>query len=341
MVNLACKMKQKLSEAKKKFKRPVAEINWQNRKMINNFLQRKSLSSNKIVGTASTKDIDLVTTQCSTWYKHKMSLTNNEWTELKWVMFTKRRCIIHEDSSWVKIESEHSRRELRKHMEVMKHIGAMGDMESTAEGVVITYQKGGQEFPHMHEKRQAWEDLVHRTKMKSWGNSMKLIHHYGVRLTDWSSIRARMRAGEAKSKGTTGASSDQPDFADSSEDEAQPAPGEDEEAAQNDSNKEKNNSPGKAKRKKKASKPDKNWEQWNWKLGDLNVGDMNKRTSFKWKQLATIMDKNKLDGLAIQEHRLTDDSSFVAENLSHLKLYLTPCTKGDENGPLQLEVLHS
>ena len=44
------------------------------------------------------------------------------------------------------------------------------------------------------------------------------------------------------------------------------------------------------------------------------------------------MDKNKLDGLAIQEHRLTDDSSFIAEELHHLKLYLTPCTKGDKDG---------
>ena len=65
----------------------------------------------------------------------------------------------------------------------------------------------------------------------------------------------------------------------------------------------------------------------------INGGDMRKKTSFKWKQLATIMDKNKLDGLAVQEHRLTDDSSFVAEGMGHLRLYLTPCTKGDKGGP--------
>ena len=89
----------------------------------------------------------------------------------------------------------------------------------------------------------------------------------------------------------------------------------------------------KKQKKKRKSKKDKDWEQWNWTLGNINAGDMRKRTSFKWKQLATIMDKNKLDGLAIQEHRLTDDSSFVAEGMGHLRLYLTPCTKGDKGGP--------
>ena len=92
-----------------------------------------------------------------------------------------------------------------------------------------------------------------------------------------------------------------------------------------------NNSQRRQKRKGRLRR-DKDWEQWNWTLGNINAGDMRKRTSFKWKQLATIMDKNKLDGLAIQEHRLTDDSSFVAEGMGHLRLYLTPCTKGDKGG---------
>ena len=60
---------------------------------------------------------------------------------------------------------------------------------------------------------------------------------------------------------------------------------------------------------------------------------MRKKTPFKWKELATIMDKNKLDGLAIQEHILTDDSSFVAEGMGDLRLYPTPCTKGDKGEP--------
>ena len=33
------------------------------------------------------------------------------------------------------------------------------------------------------------------------------------------------------------------------------------------------------------------------------------------------------------EHRFTDDSSFVAEGMGHLRLYLTPCTRGDKGGP--------
>ena len=83
----------------------------------------------------------------------------------------------------------------------------------------------------------------------------------------------------------------------------------------------------------KKSEKDEGWKQWNRALWNINAGDMRKKTSFKWKQLATIMDKNKLDGLAIQEHRLIDDSSCVAEEMGHLRLYLTPCTKGDKGGP--------
>ena len=71
------------------------------------------------------------------------------------------------------------------------------------------------------------------------------------------------------------------------------------------------------KRKKRSRKPkkDEDWEKWNWTLGNINAGDIRKKTTFKWKQLATIMDRNKLDGPAIQDHRLTDDSSFVAEGM--------------------------
>ena len=29
--------------------------------------------------------------------------------------------------------------------------------------------------------------------MRAWGESIKLVHHYGARLLEWSSIKARMR----------------------------------------------------------------------------------------------------------------------------------------------------
>ena len=31
--------------------------------------------------------------------------------------------------------------------------------------------------------------------MNSWGEPIKLVHHYGARLMEWSSIKARMRGG--------------------------------------------------------------------------------------------------------------------------------------------------
>ena len=62
-------------------------------------------------------------------------------------MLTKKRCIIHEGSGYVKITSERSRRGLRRHMEVMGHIGALGDLEVSTSKEVITYQTNRCEFP--------------------------------------------------------------------------------------------------------------------------------------------------------------------------------------------------
>ena len=73
----------------------------------------------KIISTVSTKEIDLVTTNESAWYKHKMSIEGVKWTELRWMMITKKRCIVHEGSGYLKVASERSKTELRKHMEVM------------------------------------------------------------------------------------------------------------------------------------------------------------------------------------------------------------------------------
>jgi hypothetical protein len=52
--------------------------------------------------------------------------------------------------------------------------------------------------------------------MKLWGESIKLVHHYGVRLLEWSSITARLRG---RSPDTDTQSSKHIDFEDDSEDE--------------------------------------------------------------------------------------------------------------------------
>ena len=48
------------------------------------------------------------------------------------MMITKKRCIVHEGSGHLKVTSERSRREVRKHMEVMEHINALGGLEKSA-----------------------------------------------------------------------------------------------------------------------------------------------------------------------------------------------------------------
>ena len=257
-----------------------------------------------------------------------MSIEGGKWTELRWMMITKKRCIVHEGSGHFKVASERSRREVRKHMEVMEHINALGGLEKSTSKEVVTYQTNKCEFPPMQELKGLWESITQRWKMRAWGESIKLIHHYGARLLEWSSIKARMRGSSSDTNKQR--SSEHTEFEDDSDNDQQAEQSGAE--AEAEGNKGEDNSQKKQKKKRK-SKKDKDWEQWNWTLGNINAGDMRKRTSFKWKQLATIMDKNKLDGLAIQEHRLTDDSSFVAEGMGHLRLYLTPCTKGDKGGP--------
>ena len=56
------------------------------------------------------------------------------------MMITKKRCIIHEGSGYLKITSERPKRELRKHMEVTEHIKALGELENSVSDEVITYQ---------------------------------------------------------------------------------------------------------------------------------------------------------------------------------------------------------
>ena len=201
-------------------------------------------------------------------------------------------------------------------MEVMEHIKALGGLEKSTSKEVVTYQTNTDEFPPMQVQKGLWESVTQRYKMRAWGESVKLVHHYGARLLEWSSIKARMRGSTSDTnKHQSGELIDFEDDSDSDQQAEQNGAGAEDEGAKGQGNSQKKQ------KKKRRSKKDKDWEQWNWKLGNINAGDMRKRTSFKWKQLAIIMDKNKLDDLVIQEHRLTDDSSFVAEGMGHLRLY--------------------
>jgi hypothetical protein len=140
-------LKLKLKSIKSKFKRNVAETNWHNRALIKEFSTAGPHRLHKIIGTTSTKEVDMVTTDRSTWYKHKMSIEGGEWNEVRWMMITKKRCIVQQGSGYIKITSERSKRELRKHMEVMEHIKALGGLKKSVSNEVITYQTNTSEFP--------------------------------------------------------------------------------------------------------------------------------------------------------------------------------------------------
>ena len=55
--------------------------------------------------------------------------------------------------------------------------------------------------------------------MKAWGESIKLVHHYGARLLEWSSIKARMRG--CTSDTNKHQSSEHVDFEDDSDSDQQ------------------------------------------------------------------------------------------------------------------------
>ena len=77
------------------------------------------------------------------------------------MMITKKRCIVHEGSGYLKVTSERSKREMRKHMEVMEHINALGGLEKSTSKEVVTYQTNTCEFPPMQEQKGLWESIAH------------------------------------------------------------------------------------------------------------------------------------------------------------------------------------
>ena len=60
---------------------------------------------------------------------------------------TKKRCIVQQGSGYLKITSKRSKRELRKRMEVMEHIKALGGLRKSVSNEVITYRTNTSEFP--------------------------------------------------------------------------------------------------------------------------------------------------------------------------------------------------
>ena len=49
-----------------------------------------------------------------------------------------------------------------------------------------------------------------------------------------------------------------------------------------------------------------------WRLAQLNIGDAKKGGGAKWEGLSQFMDKHKLHGIALQELRLKDQTTFMS-----------------------------
>ena len=113
-----------------------------------------------------------------------MSIKGGEWTEVRWIIITKKRRIVRQGSRYLKETSERSKRESRKHMEVMGHINTLEELRKSVSNEVITYQTNESAPLPIQVQRGLWEDIAQRYQMKSWGESIELVHHYRARLLD-------------------------------------------------------------------------------------------------------------------------------------------------------------
>jgi hypothetical protein len=73
---------------------------------------------------------------------------------------------------------------------------------------------------------------------------------------------------------------------------------------------------------------------YKWRLAQLNMADAKKGGGTKWEGLAQFMDEHKLHGIALQELRLKDQTTFTAqkEKYKGLSLLIHPCIEGDKGG---------
>ena len=71
-----------------------------------------------------------------------------------------------------------------------------------------------------------------------------------------------------------------------------------------------------------------------WRLAQLNMADAKKGGGAKWLGLAQFMDAHKLHGIALQELRIKDQATFIAqkEKYKGLSLLMHPCIEGEKGG---------
>ena len=71
-----------------------------------------------------------------------------------------------------------------------------------------------------------------------------------------------------------------------------------------------------------------------WKLAQFNMADARQGGGTKWEDLALFMDEHTLHGIALQELRISDQTTFMSNKHKYkgLTLRMHPCIEGDSNG---------
>ena len=71
-----------------------------------------------------------------------------------------------------------------------------------------------------------------------------------------------------------------------------------------------------------------------WALAQFNMADARKGEGTKWEGLALFMDEHKLHGIALQDLRISDQTTFMSNKHKYkgLTLLMHPCIEGDMNG---------
>ena len=73
---------------------------------------------------------------------------------------------------------------------------------------------------------------------------------------------------------------------------------------------------------------------YKWRLAQFNMADARRGGGAKWEGLSQLMEEHKLHGIALQELRITDQTTFMANKHMYkgLTLLMHPCIEGDLGG---------
>ena len=74
---------------------------------------------------------------------------------------------------------------------------------------------------------------------------------------------------------------------------------------------------------------------YKWRLARFNMSDAKRGGEAKWEGLSQLMEEHKLHGIALQELRIPDQTTFMATKHMYkgLTLLMHPCIKEELGGP--------